>query len=208
MTAHATIEERQRCLAAGMNDHVSKPIDPAASCSRPWRASQTGPCDPRRTAPGRRRLPADAEVPRRSRGSTREDGLARVAGNRKLYRSSCASSSAEQGPRRAQIADALAAGDAAVAERLAHTVKGVAGSLGARGGAAGRRRAGEGHRREAPAAEVAPLLQEFGSAAAGFVAALRAALPPVAPAPAPAALPLPLDPAQAKAAGAGDDRAL
>jgi len=30
MTAHATVEERQRCLDAGMNDHVAKPIDPSA----------------------------------------------------------------------------------------------------------------------------------------------------------------------------------
>ncbi len=30
MTAHATLEEKQRCLDAGMNDHISKPIDPAA----------------------------------------------------------------------------------------------------------------------------------------------------------------------------------
>jgi len=30
MTAHAMDEEKQRCLRVGMDDHVSKPIDPDA----------------------------------------------------------------------------------------------------------------------------------------------------------------------------------
>ena len=38
MTAHATIEERQKCLDAGMNGHVSKPIDPSSLFER-WSAS-------------------------------------------------------------------------------------------------------------------------------------------------------------------------
>lgn len=34
MTAHAMAEEKDRCLAAGMNDHISKPINPSALFDR------------------------------------------------------------------------------------------------------------------------------------------------------------------------------
>ena len=59
------------------------------------------------------------------------DGLGRVGGNEKLYRKLLRDFAAQQGRAAEQIAEALALGDAAVAERLAHTLKGVAGNLGA-----------------------------------------------------------------------------
>jgi two-component system, sensor histidine kinase and response regulator len=38
MTANAFVEDRQRCLEAGMNDHLAKPVDPAGlyECLLKW----------------------------------------------------------------------------------------------------------------------------------------------------------------------------
>ncbi len=129
MTAHATAEERQRCLAAGMNDHVAKPIDPAAlfeTVGRFYKPAEG-------TAAGEK--PSGA-VPRGTvlsiAGLDTTDGLARVRGNRTLYEKILRQFADEQGPALDRIADALARDDHALAERLAHTLKGVAANIGAR----------------------------------------------------------------------------
>ncbi|HEX7262438.1 MAG TPA: response regulator, partial [Luteolibacter sp.] len=83
MTAHATIEEKQRCLEAGMSDHVSKPIDPAAlfeTVSRFYRPASLDPHSRPATNAGGDGLDFPAID-----GLDTRDGLARVAGNRKLY---------------------------------------------------------------------------------------------------------------------------
>jgi HPt (histidine-containing phosphotransfer) domain-containing protein len=58
------------------------------------------------------------------------DGLNRVAGNTRLYRDLLGQFAAKQGDASAQISTALESGDFKLAERIAHTVKGVAGNLG------------------------------------------------------------------------------
>ena len=137
MTAHATIEERQRCIAAGMNDHISKPIEPrnlfetvsrfykpeflSTSVSQPHSAtaSVTGAAGEKRHG-----LPPVA-------GLDIADGLARVGGNETLYRTLLRKFVDEHAATAEQVREARAKGDSATAERLAHTVKGVAGNIGA-----------------------------------------------------------------------------
>jgi CheY-like chemotaxis protein len=131
MTAHALVEERQRCLDAGMNDHVSKPIDPDnlfATLLR-WvksRPKQTvGSQAPVNTV----KIPEEVALPEIA-GVNVADGLNRVAGNKRLYRDLLGQFAAKQGDAAAQVSTALESGDVKLAERIAHTVKGVAGNLG------------------------------------------------------------------------------
>jgi signal transduction histidine kinase/CheY-like chemotaxis protein/HAMP domain-containing protein len=130
MTAHATVEERQRCLAAGMNDHVAKPIDPAALFDAVGRFYEPAEGAP---APDQPSSPSPQEALPTIDGLDTTDGLARVGGNRKLYVKILRQFVEQQGPTNDQVADALATGDHARAERLAHTLKGVAGNIGAAG---------------------------------------------------------------------------
>ena len=73
MTAHATTEERERCVAAGMVDHVSKPIDPAALYDVLGRFRPAGPA----LAPA---VPAPAPVRSTSAGAAGGGGAGHGAG--------------------------------------------------------------------------------------------------------------------------------
>lgn len=185
MTAHATTEERQRCLEAGMNDHVAKPIDPALlydSLSRfyispeqkdepkPGSSSGASPAEP-----GKARERID-ELPAMD-GLDTGDGLSRVAGNRSLYVKLLRQFTQQQAGTPGMISEALSSQDSKLAERLAHTVKGVAGSLGARKvqqAAAGLEKA---IAASCASDVLKPLLAEFGTVLDDFVARLRGALP-------------------------------
>jgi two-component system, sensor histidine kinase and response regulator len=132
MTANAMEQDRQLCIAAGMNDSVTQPIDPRVL----WATLMRWIAPAARTvaAPA----PADAtaaEMQHWLGGLTGLDwraGLGYVRGNETLYRSLLVRFCATQGRVPAQIQEALANGDLAAAETLSHSAKSVAGHIGAR----------------------------------------------------------------------------
>jgi two-component system sensor histidine kinase/response regulator len=105
----------------------------------------------------------------------------------------------QQGPAVGQINDALARSDTATAERLAHTVKGVAGNLGARSIQQLAGKLEKAISSKAPSAELTPLLQELGVTLGDFVTALRAKFSATDSTPPQAAAAAPVDPEQVKA---------
>ena len=123
--------DREICRQAGMNDHISKPIDPDAVFAtvmkwiKPHRARTSEPPVQKVETASSQNLLDLPEI----NGVDIKDGLKRVGGNRRLYRDLLIKFAAKHSDAGLQISDALHIGDRSTAERIAHTVKGVAGNI-------------------------------------------------------------------------------
>jgi CheY-like chemotaxis protein len=128
MTAQAMAEERDQCLAEGMNDHITKPINPDL-LYRTVLAFAGQRVVPRASAASP--APATTEAAATEvAGVDTVDGLHRVGGNERLYHAMLRQYAEDQADTPAALRAALAAADIKTAERLAHTLKGVSATLG------------------------------------------------------------------------------
>ena len=127
MTAHALAEERRRALEAGMNDHISKPIDPEVM----FETMSAYYAGTRGVEPHRTPMSTDGPLIPAIEGIDTDAGLKRVAGNRALYADLLRRFAAERESTPRQVTEALSQGNRELAERLAHTLRGVASNLGA-----------------------------------------------------------------------------
>ena len=145
MTANAMQQDRERCLAAGMQDFVTKPIEPEElwQALLKWvppreQARSThavggqGLAPPRRTQDqGDEAASAELPLPTHIEGLDVTTGLRRVLGQRPRYLGMLRMFVTGQRDTIQQLRAALEADDRNTAERLAHTTKGVCGNIGA-----------------------------------------------------------------------------
>ena len=130
MTANALPPDRARCLAAGMNDHLPKPIEPDDLWKMLLKWIPPRPAGPVGVTTIQPQA-AGAELPACIDGVDMAGGLRRVLGNKPLYLSMLRRFATGQKSTAAELLKALEGEDWEVAERLAHTLKGVSGTIGA-----------------------------------------------------------------------------
>ena len=132
MTANAMAGDREKAIAAGMSDHVAKPIDVkelfevlARWIEVPEVRRSRAPVEPVKTNPE----PAEGipELP----GIDTATGLSRVGGDTALYMKILKKFRDGQADAVQRIQLAAESGDTECARREAHTLKGLAGNIGA-----------------------------------------------------------------------------
>ena len=130
MTANAMQGDRDRCMAAGMNDHVAKPIEPEDLWVALLKWIKPQHLISVTTEPKAQAI-QDALLPSGIDGLDMANGLRRVLGKKPLYLSMLRKFVAGQKTATAKILEALDGNDWSSAERFAHTLKGVSGNIGA-----------------------------------------------------------------------------
>jgi signal transduction histidine kinase/CheY-like chemotaxis protein/HPt (histidine-containing phosphotransfer) domain-containing protein len=139
MTAHAMAGDEQKSLDAGMSGHVTKPIDPDQlfETLQKWikpaaeRVVVQKPTVLDAPAATGQPVPGEVDLPQSLPGFDLTSGLARLMGNKRLYRKLLLDFGANYGEAAAEIREALAADDFNRAHSLVHNLKGLAGNLAA-----------------------------------------------------------------------------
>ena len=131
MTANAMTTDKEKCLAAGMNDYVAKPIDPELLFAAIRRWVPDLPEAEDSNILGSKSELTEHQLPEKLPGIDIQEGLLRTQQNIPLYLKMLSDFKRTYGSSSQALNDACASDDREAVERLAHTIKGLAANLSA-----------------------------------------------------------------------------